>query len=407
MHRPSSEDIRRARPLIAPSLLLLGVLTAIDAMSIDSYVPALPAITRDLAASPVAVQGTLATFLIGIAVGQAFWGPCADRLGRRGPLLAGLVIYCIGSVGCALAGSLELLTAARFVQAIGASSGLVLSRAIVADVWPSDRTAAIYSLMMQILGVTALVSPLVGAGVLLIAGWRTIFAILLMVGVLSLAWSGWALPESLPPERRARSATFFTGYGKLLKHPAFMLAALASSFATATMFATLSGSPFLFVDRFGWTSGQFSFLYAGSSLAFIAICEVNQAQLKRRSAASLLWLAVGLQLVAAVFLVGLLPLPLPIQTWGFALGWIALMANLGILLGNSVSVAMELAPEEAAGTASAIIGVMQFGLSAMLTPLATVSANLAVSFALTVLGCAATAWGITALVLRAQARRQR
>lgn len=389
-------------PLAAPSLALLGMLTAIDAMSIDIYVPALPQIARAMAVSPVAIQATLSLFLLGIGLGQAFWGPLSDRVGRRGPLLVGLCVYCAGSLGCVLAPSVGWLSLARFVQAIGASSGLVLSRAIVADIWPEERTARIYSLLMQVLGVTALVSPLIGAGLLQLGSWRVIFVVLLGVGLVSLGWSALGIRESLPAGARAGGASFLSGYGRVLRRPAFLLATATSSLATAAMFATLSGSSFLFVTYYGWTSGEFALLYAGSALVFIGVCEINQRQLKRRSATDLLRLAVTLQVIGAAAMTALLPLAGPVQAWGFALGWILLMGNLGILLGNSVAVTMRLAPAEDAGTASAVIGVAQFALSAAIAPLATLLTNLPASFALTTLACAVLAWIAAKLAFRAQ-----
>lgn len=371
-------------------------------MSIDSYVPALPVIARTMSVSPVAIQGTLSLFLLGIGLGQAFWGPLSDRLGRGVPLLAGLTIYCASALGCGLAPSAGWLSLWRFVQAIGASSGLVLSRAIIADIWPEDRTARIYSLMMQILGVTALASPLVGAALLEIGSWRTIFATLLAVGLISLAWSACSIRESLPRSDRCQSGAWFSGYVRVLRSPAFLLATIASSLATATMFATLSGSSFLFITHFGWTTREFSLLYAGSALFFIFICEVNQRQLQRRSATSLLRLALVIQVFGAGALVALLWATGNFQAWGFALGWIVLMGNLGILLGNSVAIAMQLAPPDDTGTASAVIGIGQFALSAALAPLATLSANLPASFALTTLVCSVLAWGASVLALRDQ-----
>jgi MFS transporter, DHA1 family, multidrug resistance protein len=402
MQKPIPRHPASPLPLVAPSLALLGVLTAIDAMSIDSYVPALPLIARTMGVSPMAIQGTLSLFLLGIGLGQAFWGPLSDRLGRRGPLLAGLVIYCLGALGCALAPSVGWLSLARFIQAIGASSGLVLARAIVADIWPEERTARIYSLLMQVLGVTALVSPLAGAGLLSLAGWRSIFLVLLLVGAGSLAWSALDIRESLPPRGPAGGGALLAGYARVARRPAFLLATVAASLGTAAMFATLSGSSFLFVTHFGWTSGEFSLLYAGSALVFIGVCEINQRALHRRSADELLRLAVTLQVAGAAVLALLLLAPGGVQAWGFALGWIALMGNLGLLLGNSVAVAMRLAPARDAGTASAVIGITQFALSAAVAPLATLSANLPACFAMTTLGCAVLAWGATRWALSGQ-----
>lgn len=384
---------------LRPSIVLLGMLTAVDAMSIDSYLPALPAIARDFRASAVEVQITLSVFLAGIAAGQALWGPISDRWGRRIPLLAGLACYCLGTVMAIWAPGLLLLTAARVMQAIGASAGLVLARAIISDLWGSGEAARLYSLMMQVLGITALVSPLMGGAILIYGTWRTIFVALLLIGVLTAIWSFVGLRESLPREKRSSEGGLLAGYRALCSDKGFMLAVLACALATATMFATLSGSSFLFIDGFGWSSTQFSILYAFSSLGFVLVCQLNGWLLERLSDAALLRIGMTVQLACglALLAVALWPEPSPLA---FAVLWVLLMGNLGILLGNAVSVAMRQAPKNYAGTASAIVGIAQFGLSAAISPLAGALDDLALSFAGTTAVCAVLAWGVNVLSLR-------
>jgi len=385
--------------------VLLGMLTALDAMAIDSYLPALPAIARDMDASVVEAQVTLSIFLIGLAAGQALWGPISDRFGRRGPILAGLAVYCLGSLGGMMAPSMELLIAARFLQAIGASAGLVLARAIISDLWDPDAAARLYSIMMQVLGVTALVSPLLGGALLLVSGWRLIFLFLFVAGLATMAWSYAGIPESLPPERRQRAQGIFSGYGKLFRQPVFLLATIAAAFGTATMFATLSGSSFLFIDQYGWTSTEFSILYASSSVAFIGVCQINNWMLPKRGDEALLKIGMVLQfLITAAMMASLFAGVAGAMV--FAVLWVLLMANLGILLGNAVSLAMRHAPEGFAGTASAFLGVLQFSVSALASPLAGASADLALSFAGTAFGCAGVALLATLLALRSGSKAE-
>lgn len=388
----TSRDIR-------PPVVLLGLLTALDAMAIDSYLPALPSIARDMGVDVVSAQVTLAVFLIGLAAGQLLWGSVSDRIGRRGPMIAGLVVYCAGSLGGALAPSIDLLIAARLLQAIGASAGLVLARAIVADLWTAREAARLYSIMMQTLGVTALVSPLLGGALLVVSGWRAIFLFLLVAGILTGGWSVAGIRESHPPHRRAMPGSVLAGYARLWRLRSFMLATGAAAAGIATMFATLAGSSFLFIDRFGWTSIEYSCLYAASSVAFVAVCQINTVLIGRIGDAKMLKIAVALQLGLALVMLAL-ALGGNADAWSLALLWTLLMGNLGILLGNAVSVAMRLAPAECAGTASAMIGVAQFGAGALVSPLAGALNDLALSFAATTAGCAALAWLMTHLALR-------
>lgn len=385
--------------LVRPSIVLLGLLTALDAMAIDSYLPALPAIARDLGVNVVEAQATLSVFLIGLAAGQALWGPISDRLGRRWPVIAGLVVYCLGSLGGWLAPSIEWLIAARLLQAIGASAGLVLARAIISDLWEAGEAARLYSIMMQVLGITALFSPLLGGALLHVGDWRLIFLLLLVAGIVTGCWSFTRIGESLPPERRGGGGGLLAGYGALLRLPPFLLAALAAAMGMATMFAALAGGSFLFVDRFGWSSTQFSFLYASSSIAFIIVCQINNGLLGRMGDAGVLKIGVALQLGLAAIMLALAVTGMA-QAWNFAALWVLLIANLGILLGNAVSVAMRCAPASHAGTASAMVGIAQFGVSALISPLAGASSDLALSFAATTAGCAALAWILTHLALR-------
>jgi len=382
-----------------PSIFLLGMLTAIDAMSIDSYLPALPGIARDFGTTPAQVQITFAVFLFGVAAGQAIWGPISDRAGRRVPLLGGLVLYAVSSLAAASSTTLDMLTIARLGQALGASAGLVLARAIISDLWEQDEASRLYSIMMQVLGVTAIVSPLVGGTLLAVSAWRSIFVVMVVLGGGTLAWVALRLPESLPPSARRAADVAGAGYGRLLHAPAFLLATGCCALATSAMFATLAGMPFLFVDTFGWSTTAFSVLYGTSSIAFIAVCEVNQRLLGRFGDRRLLAFGLAMQVVLALGMAGLAAAGL--ATPGvFAVLWTLLMANLGFTLGNATSLAMGLAPEGASGTASGALGVTQFALSAAVAPLTVAGANVALTLSATTALCALLAAGMAFAALR-------
>ena len=206
------------RPRKTELLIVLGALTAFAPLSIDMYLPALPQMETSLAASTDAVQRTLAAFFLGFAVGQASYGPVADRFGRKPPLYFGLCLYILASIGCALAPSAEVLTVLRFVQAIGACSGMVIARAVVRDVFDPKDAARAYSSLMLVTGLAPILAPLIGGVVLLWAGWTTIFWLLAGYAVLALAAVRFRLPETHPadPSRPLAVGRALADYGRIV-----------------------------------------------------------------------------------------------------------------------------------------------------------------------------------------------
>ncbi len=174
-------------------IFLLAMITALDAMAIDMYLPAFPAVAQQLAVSPGQVQQTLSVFLVGLALGQALYGPLLDRFGRRMPLLIGLLVFVAGSAMAAMAGSLEWLLFARFLQALGAAAGLVAPRAIVSDVYTVQESARVFSVLMQVMMVAPILAPVIGSFLLVHAGWRSIFWVLALIAALATAWGGRAI----------------------------------------------------------------------------------------------------------------------------------------------------------------------------------------------------------------------
>ncbi len=377
--------MRRSRP----SIWLLGVLTAIDAIAIDLCVPALPSLQRTFAVDAVAAQATLSVFFAGLAAGQAAWGPASDRFGRRPPLLIGLAALVAGSILAAAADSLAAMLFGRFLQAIGASAGLVLARAVVNDLWPADRAARLYSQLMQILGLATMIAPVVGGALLLLGSWRWIFVTLTAIGVIALVWTWRSLPES-----RASSAVaderLVEGWLRLVRLPGFAATVMISALTMAAMFVLLTGFSFLFIGELGWSSTQFSILYGGTSIGFVLACQLNILALARTSAARVLRLGLAGQLLLALVLTTLV-LGGGRHAPTIAILFAGLISSLGFTLGNAVSEAMGRAPPALAGAASGAIGVTQFSFSALVTPLATLDPSVSRSTVLTLLACAVAA----------------
>ena len=225
-------------------ILVLGTLTALGPMSIDMYLPGLPAIGRDLEASPGEVQLTLSLFFIGFAVGQLAYGPLSDRYGRRPMLVGGLIVYIGTCAWCAVAQSIDELVWARFLNALGAGAGAVIARATVRDLFETDRGAQVLSLMLLVTALAPLLAPLTGGYVLKFFGWRAIFWILTVFGGIAVTAAVLFLPESNPKERRAgkRLSELFTGYFQVMRDPAVVGCTLTGGFTFMALFA--------FSDRF-------------------------------------------------------------------------------------------------------------------------------------------------------------
>jgi len=264
-------------------ILLLGSMTAVGAMSIDLYLPSLPTMGRAFHASPGAVGATLTAFLVGMGIGQLVHGPLSDRRGRRGPLLAGLALYVAASIAAALAPSIGLLIAARFLQGLGGCAALVINRAVVRDRYATQDAARIFSLLLLVMGVAPVLAPLAGSGLLAMFDWRAIFWVLaLFGGAVGLAVQ-FGLPETrtLAAREAVRAIHPARVYWNLLRNPRLVGHLIAIAFSGASLFVYVASSSLLFIGDFGLTPTQFSGLFATNAIAFIASAQVNRLVLDR------------------------------------------------------------------------------------------------------------------------------
>ncbi|WP_447554785.1 multidrug effflux MFS transporter [Vreelandella sp. EE22] len=377
-------------------LILLALITALDAMAIDMYLPGMPDIAEDLGVSAGHIQQTLAIFLIGLAMGQAIYGPLLDRFGRRWPLLIGLGVFIAGSVLAALAHSFETLLAARFLQALGAAAGLVAPRAIIDDVYELKESAQKFSILMQVMMVAPIVAPVLGGLILLYAEWHLIFWTMAVLGALALVWGITSVPDSLAVEQRvALSATSIVkGYARLFVQPVFMLYSIASGLVMGAFFSYISGSSFVFMEHFGLSSTQYSQLFAANSVGLVLGGAVSNALIKREwSAWRVMMVGTAIYTLAgfALWCVNALGAPTLI-IYSLILG--LAIASLGMVFGNVMALIMN-AADSPAGVASALMGVLQYLLSAVvgfMVSLTTVSpaqlpATIAVCGALALVLC--------------------
>jgi MFS transporter, DHA1 family, multidrug resistance protein len=338
--------------------LVLGALAALGPLSIDMYLPSFPSVARSLGTSVAAVQLTLATYLAGLAVGQLAYGPLSDRLGRRPPLLGGLALYVLAAAACAAAPSLAVLAGARLAQALGGCAGIVISRAAVRDRFDLTDSARVYSSLMLVMGAAPILAPLVGGQVLRVAGWRAVFVLLAALGCALAALVAVGLPESLPASARRREGPgdVLRSFAVAFRHASFVRLSLASGAIQAAMFAYISGSPFVFIELFGVPPERFGLIFGSNAAGLIAASQLNRFVAPRIGVARTLRIGVGVALAAyaslwiAVRTGGGLALVLPPLFVG--------IASVGVVLPSGTAAAMAYFGESA-GSASAVLGVLQ------------------------------------------------
>uniref|UniRef100_A0AAU3GYB9 Bcr/CflA family multidrug efflux MFS transporter n=1 Tax=Streptomyces sp. NBC_01401 TaxID=2903854 RepID=A0AAU3GYB9_9ACTN len=397
----STTTARRAGLLVT---LVLGGLTALPPLSMDMYLPALPEVTDALHAPAATVQLTLTACLTGMALGQLVVGPMSDRWGRRRPLLLGMVVYVVATAICAVAPTAELLIGFRLLQGLAGAAGIVISRAVVRDLYDGDAMARFFSTLMLISGVAPVIAPVIGGQVLQFTDWRGIFVVLTFVGILLtlVVWK-W-LHETLPAEQRHTG-----GVGDALRTMRGLLAdrvftgyMVAGSLAFAALFAYVSASPFVVQEIYGASPQTFSLLFGINSIGLIAVGQINGKLLVGRvSLDKALGFGLAVISVAAVALllmtsgvfgdVGLLPV---------AAGLFVLMSAMGLAMPNTNTQAL-MRTRHAAGSASALLGTSQFLIGAIASPLVGIAGeHTAVPMAVVQVVCALSATACFLLLCR-------
>ncbi|WP_273434454.1 multidrug effflux MFS transporter [Sandarakinorhabdus limnophila] len=350
-------------------ILLLGSLTAFGAVTIDLYLPTLPAIARDYGTSAAAVQLTLSTFFVGMALGQLFFGPLSDRIGRRPTILIGCAVYVAASLFCALAPTIEALVAGRFFQALGCCAAMVTCRAIVRDRYDHRDSARIFSLLMLVLAIAPLLAPTVGGWIAAAAGWHAVFYAFVAVGVAISAAVGLRLDESrsAATAQAARGQDVLSAYARLLGHKRLIGYLLVGAANGATLFSYIAASPDLVVNSWGFSESQFGLVFAAIAVGVVGSSQVNRLLLKHRSPDAILaWATLGAAAAGvALWLVALFDAPVPVVLVAV---FVALSSN-GLIAANASAGALNVDPLRA-GAISGLMGGINFGMGAAASALA-------------------------------------
>lgn len=386
--------------LRTPQLLTLALLAAISPLATAMYLPALPEMAAELGTDAQTVQLTITTFLVGLAVGQLVIGPVSDRMGRRPLLLACTALCVLASAACALAPGIPFLVAARLLQGLAGAGGIVLGRAIIADLAQGRAAARAFSLLMTIGAIAPVVAPLLGGAVGAIAGWRGVFVVLTLFALAMFAGAVWLLPESLPPALRLTESWAATARraARVLSRRRFVGYTAVVVFAYATLIAYVSASPFVLQIQFGLTPVGYSLAFAANAAGLTIGSFANARMLRRTSPQRLLSIGLTAEAVVAfLVLAGAVSATLTVPVL-LALLWVA-VTGLGFVMGNATSLALDEAPRER-GSASALLGAGQFGLAALVAPVASIGGG-AVAMGATMAACAVVAAIAFALAARA------
>lgn len=367
-------------------VLTLGALVALGPLSIDMYLPALPSIARDLMTTESTVQLTVSGTVLGLALGQLLVGPLSDAIGRRRPLIVGTLVHVAASLLCLVAPNVDILIGARIVQGLGASAGMVLGIAVVRDLYVDRAAATLLSQLILVMGVSPVLAPTLGSALLRWSQWRGVFVALATLGVIIAVVAALALPETLPVARRQpfQARQTLRTYGRLFGDRSFIGLVIVAGLAMAGLFAFVAGGSFVFQLQYGLNQQQFGLMFGASALWLIAATQLNARLMRWYEPYQVLVVAsVCAAVCAAVLLVvaasgvgGMFAVTVPL--------WLVLFCT-GLALPNAPTVALN-AHGDMAGTAASLLGAVQFGVGAIVSPLVGVLGNNALGMSIVMFG---------------------
>ena len=382
------------------SAIVLGLLSVIGPLAIDMYLPALPAIGRELGASPGVVQQSLLAYMAAVAICQLAYGPVSDMIGRKPPLYFGIAVYVAGSIGAALSPSVEWLIFFRFVEGVGACASMSLPRAIVRDNYTGAPAAQLMSLLMLVFSISPILAPLSGSVVIAFGDWRLLFVVMAAVGMLSLVLLIFGLKETRPKEMRLESSlgSALSAYWMLLRDGKFMGLSLIGTFGMSSFMAFLGNSSFVYINHYGLTPTQYSIAFSVNAVSFFAVSQATGYLVGRFGLNRVVRIAVGgyvasMLALLAIYLSGI------DSVWVLGAFMFVAFGFLGLVLPSTSVLAME-EQGEVAGSASALMGTLQMIIASVIMAVVGVFSDgtarpMVIAFAL----CAAAAFVITRMTL--------
>ena len=389
---PQADPARTSSVAFRPAMVgLLGSMTALGAVTVDMYLPSLPTVAADLGTTTAGVQLTISGVLLGAALGQLIMGPLSDRFGRRRPALAGIALHVVASLLCIIAPTIGLLIGLRVVQGFGNAAAGITAMAVIRDRLTGGPAARVISRLMLVIGVAPLFAPTLGGLIAGAAGWRAVFAVLALFGVvLWIAVWRW-LPETLSADRRATAGPreAVRGYRSLLGDRQFLALAVIPGLGMGALISYVLGSPFVLQEDFGLTAQQFALVFAVNGMALVIGAQVNAALLRRITPIGILRVALPLVVSVALALLafavtgaaGVLGILAPL--------WLMLFL-LGFVMGNASAIALSRRGDRA-GTAAAVIGATQAGVAGLVSSMVGLLGGGAVAMATVIVMSLSTA----------------
>ena len=356
-------------------ILILGLLTAIGPFSIDMYLPAFPDIARGLHTTVDNVTLSLSSFFIGISFGQLLYGPLLERFGRKRPLYAGLCIYLIASIGCALAASVNALIILRLLQALGGCVGMVAARAMVRDLFEVKENAKVFSMLMLVVAVSPIIAPTLGGYVTSLLGWRYVFVMLIIVDIIIIISAYFLLPESRKPNPNfsLRPGPILNNFSGVIRHPQFYTYALTAAVSAAGLYAYIGGSPHVFMEIFHVSEKQYGWIFALIAMGLIGASQVNSLMLRIYTSDQLIRVALFCQSVVGITTVCLTLFGLTDLFVTIFLIFVFLCTQ-GFVFPNASALSLA-AFGHTAGSASALLGAIQMTIGACTSALVSILQN--------------------------------
>ena len=345
-------------------ILILGFLTAIGPLSIDMYLPAFPAIAKSLNTSVARVTLSLSSFFIGISVGQLFYGPLLERFGRKKPLYAGLCIYLLASVGCALAASVDALIALRLFQALGGCVGMVAARAMIRDLFDVKENAKIFSTLMLVVAVSPIIAPTLGGYITAALGWHYVFIMLIIIDVLILTGIYFMLPETKKPDPgfSLKPGSIIKSYASVITHPQFYTYAFTAAVSAASIYAYIGGSPHVFMEIYKVNEKQYGWIFALIAMGLIGASQLNSVLLRNYTSEQIIKAALTCQTI-----IGAVMVLISLFGWGDLFVTIFFIFIFfccqGFVFPNASALSLASFGHNA-GSASALLGGIQMGIGA-------------------------------------------
>ena len=345
-------------------VFILGLLAMLMPLSIDMYLPALPVISAQFGVPAGSAQMTLSTYILGFALGQLFYGPMADSLGRKPVILGGTLVFAAAAVACALAQTIDHLIIMRFLHGLAAAAASVVINALMRDIYPKEEFSRMMSFVMLVTTIAPLVAPMAGGAVLVWFSWHVIFWILALAALLASAMIFFFIDETLPVERRQKFhiRTTIGNFASLFRHKRVLSYMLASGFSFAGMFSFLSAGPFVYIELNHVSPQHFGYYFALNIVFLFIMTIINSRFVRRVGALNMFRAGLWIQFVMAIWL--MVSAFLGVGFWALVVGVAAFVGCVSMVSSNAMAVILDEFPHMA-GTASSLAGTFRFGIGAI------------------------------------------